>query len=184
MADPYNEPRDPYRDDEARTSAGAGWWWLWFLALILLVFGFGGWGWWGGGMKTPGTYQPGVGAPVVIQDNRQDLETLVGRNATLEGNVGETNGDNAFILSGVGPTGKDQVLVVTRQPINQEPINVSAGEQNVKVKGAVLKYDKDRLEKNLKITLNDDYKGKTVVVADSVERLVPAKDETQSETEK
>jgi hypothetical protein len=156
-----NDRRDP-RDVDTGTS----WGWVWTAFLIIvLVAAFGWWGW--GWDRTPGSTTAQRGNPEAVLDQNLD------RKVNVSGVVKEVKGSHAFVLGGDSTFQNQDVLVIARRPLNEQPINVSAGmDQNIQIGGTVRKFSREELARELGIELKQDelaeYEGKPVIVAETI----------------
>ncbi len=110
-----------------------------------------------------------------VEDVVEDTEELIGEMVTVTGEVEEDYGINTFVIEETGEVFADQVLVIntaaTTEPILEE--------QNVQVTGEVrqlviAEFERDydlTWEGDIRQTIEAEYEGQPVIVADAVEVL-------------
>lgn len=110
-----------------------------------------------------------------VEDVAEDTEELIGQTVTVTGEVEADYGINTFVIEEMGDIFADQVLVINTAATT-EPI---LAEQNVRVTGEVREFvvaDFERdydltWEGDIRRTIEAEYTGKPVIVADAVEVL-------------
>ncbi|MEQ8754037.1 MAG: hypothetical protein RID09_11035 [Coleofasciculus sp. G1-WW12-02] len=108
-----------------------------------------------------------------VEDVVEDTEELIGQTVTVMGEVEQDYGINTFVLEETGEIFADQVLVINTAATT-EPI---LAEQNVQVTGEVRElvladFERDydlTWEGDVRQTIEAEYVGKPVIVADTVE---------------
>jgi hypothetical protein len=109
-----------------------------------------------------------------VEDVVEDTEELIGEMVTVTGEVEEDYGINTFVIEETGEVFADQVLVINTAAT--EPI---LEEQNVRVTGevrelVVAEFERDydlTWEGDILRTIEAEYVGQPVIVADAVEVL-------------
>jgi hypothetical protein len=109
-----------------------------------------------------------------VEDVVEDTAQLIGETVTVTGEVEEDYGINTFVIEEIGEIFGDQVLVINTAAT--EPI---LEEQNVRVTGEVRELVLAEFERDYDLTWEGDilqtieaeYVGKPVIVADAVEVL-------------
>lgn len=107
-----------------------------------------------------------------LEDVAEDTEQLIGQTVTVEGEVEEIVGANAFRIEENELFGDDEVLV-----INAQPTVTIADDQNVRVTGKVRQFVVADLERDYDLNwdlevqqqLEAEYQDKPVIVAESTE---------------
>jgi hypothetical protein len=169
----YQEPR--YTND-AEPDRGSGWaLTALFLLVVLIALAFWGYGWGGG---RPGNTTPAAASADPLND-------MSGKSLTLAGTIQNVEGAHAFTMSSDSVAAGKQILVISRQAINELPVNVSTGqEQKVQVEGKVQKFDRDQLQRDFNLKLSDDemrnWDGKNVLVADSIKPMDAGQPQNQT----
>ncbi|MEQ9236770.1 hypothetical protein [Coleofasciculus sp. E2-BRE-01] len=109
-----------------------------------------------------------------VEDVVEDTAQLIGETVTVTGEVEEDYGINTFVIEETGEVFGDQVLVINTAAT--EPI---LEEQNVQVIGevrqlVVAEFERDydlTWEGDIRRTIEAEYEGQPVIVADAVEVL-------------
>ena len=107
-----------------------------------------------------------------LEDVAEDTEQLIGQTVTVEGEVEEIVGANAFRIEENELFGDDEVLV-----INAQPTVTIADDQNVRVTGEVRQFVVADLERDYDLNwdlevqqqLEAEYQDKPVIVAETTE---------------
>ena len=111
-----------------------------------------------------------------VTDIMNNSDQYVGRTVAVRGEVDDISGSQTMILDEEGEVMGDEVLVISRQPL--EPIGGAGDDflfdegQDIEVAGEVRTFNREELEDELGITLDErtyfDWEGRPVIVATTV----------------